>query len=157
MTETESTVVRGAAPTTQAPSMGASLRALRVAQGLSAEDVSARIKFSPRQIMALEEERWDELPTGVSLRGLVRNYARLLGADDAGLVDSVAPKAPVQAVRPADLAGRHAPTPVAVDEGGSGGMSWGWMLAIILVIVAGLGYAFQQGWLPAHWLPAGWL
>ncbi|MET0185381.1 MAG: helix-turn-helix transcriptional regulator, partial [Achromobacter sp.] len=49
--------------------LGGSLRALRQTRGWSLEEVSSRIKFAPRQIDALENERWDELPTGVSLRG----------------------------------------------------------------------------------------
>lgn len=157
MTATESL-----APSAAVPSMGASLRSLRESQGLSPEEVSSRIKFSARQIRALEEERWDDLPTGVSLRGLVRNYARLLGADDVSLVASVAP-APAQTIRPVDDVGARTtrasmPTRVPVSsEDGGGGMSWGWLLILVLFIAAALAYAFWQGWLPQHWLPAGWL
>lgn len=59
-------------------SFGASLRALREARGWGVADVSARLKFGVRQIEALESDRWEELPQGPSLRGLIRNYARLL-------------------------------------------------------------------------------
>ncbi|MBU4612743.1 helix-turn-helix domain-containing protein, partial [Achromobacter sp. GG226] len=62
-------------------SFGASLRALREARGWSVGDVSARLKFLPRQIEAIEADRWEDLPQGPSLRGLVRNYARLLDQD----------------------------------------------------------------------------
>lgn len=58
--------------------LGASIRALREARGWGIADVSARLKFAVRQIEALESDRWEDLPQGPSLRGLVRNYARLL-------------------------------------------------------------------------------
>lgn len=59
-------------------SFGSSLRSLRESRGWSVADVSARLKFGVRQIEALESDRWEELPQGPSLRGLIRNYARLL-------------------------------------------------------------------------------
>ncbi|OYV47749.1 MAG: hypothetical protein B7X10_04125, partial [Burkholderiales bacterium 21-58-4] len=61
--------------------LGSTLKALREAKELSLGDVSARLKYSGRQIEALESEQWDSLPTGVSLRGLVRNYGRFLDAN----------------------------------------------------------------------------
>lgn len=142
-----------AAPTI--PSMGASLKSLRESQGLSLEDVSSRIKFGARQICALEEERWQDLPTGVSLRGLVRNYARLLGADDVALVASIAaqvPASPHQTASPTEPIHRTAPMPATMEERG-GGMSWGWLFILLLFIAAALAYAYWQGWLPDAWLP----
>lgn len=68
---------------------GASLRALREARGWSVGDVSARLKFAPRQIEAIEADRWDDLPQGPSLRGLVRNYARLLDQDPETLMRAI--------------------------------------------------------------------
>lgn len=59
-------------------SFGASLSALREARGWTVADVSARLKFGVRQIEALEADRWEDLPQGLPLRGLIRNYARLL-------------------------------------------------------------------------------
>ena len=66
-------------------------RAARI-KGWSVDEVSSRIKFSARQIEALENEQWADLPSGVSLRGLIRNYARLLGADSQAIVESLDPK-----------------------------------------------------------------
>ena len=72
--------------------IGSALRALRESKGWSVDEVSSRIKFSARQIEALENEQWADLPSGVSLRGLIRNYARLLGADSQAIVESLDPK-----------------------------------------------------------------
>ena len=71
--------------------IGSALRALRESKGWSVDEVSSRIKFSARQIEALENEQWADLPSGVSLRGLIRNYARLLGADSQAIVESLDP------------------------------------------------------------------
>lgn len=136
-------------------SVGAALRDLRVAKGWSLEDVSNRIKFSVRQIDALEREQWDELPTGVSLRGLMRNYARLLGADGTAVVASLDGEA--RAVVSANLgANRNLHSGgLPVDEERSSS-SWGWILVIIALVAVGVGYAFWQGWLPQQWLPTQW-
>ena len=133
-------------------------RAARI-KGWSVDEVSSRIKFSARQIEALENEQWADLPSGVSLRGLIRNYARLLGArtrrpsssrsipgtrhragqaqpgalHSAHSIPSPGPTTSVPRRRPG-LADRH--------RAGAGRRR---------------GYAFWQGWLPQHWLAFDWL
>jgi len=152
-------------PTASVPTTGQALRALREAQGLTPEDVSSRIKFSARQIRALENEDWEALPSGVSLRGLVRSYARMLGADADSLAETVSPQVSAHSMRPdedhahrqgnrAAGAGRVA---MVVSEESAGGISWGWLVALLLFVAAALAYAFSQGWLPEQWLPAAWL
>ncbi len=154
-------------PTTPStiPTTGQALRALREAQGLTPEDVSRRIKFSARQVRALEDEDWQALPTGVSLRGLVRSYARMLGADADSLAETVAPQVTAHSMRPEEDHAGHAAARssgggrvamVVSDESG-GGISWGWLVILLLFVAAALAYAFSQGWLPEQWLPADWL
>jgi cytoskeletal protein RodZ len=128
--------------------VGPALRSLRESQGLTPEAVSCRIKFSPRQILALEQERWDDLPKGVSLRGLVRSYARLVGADEAALAAMIAPHAGVATARLDDAVRRDAYRPV-MTESASNGFAWGWLFVLLLFVAAGLAYAYWQGWLPA--------
>ncbi|SAI57266.1 membrane protein [Bordetella ansorpii] len=158
----ESVPTPAAAPAQAAnvpPTVGGALRALRTARGWSLEDVSTRIKFSPRQLQALEEERWESLPTGVSLRGLIRNYARLLGADGdviAASLDGVAPPAapgrpPVNGVHPRTGAG------LSIEDERAPTSSWGWLIAILAVVAIAVAYAFWQGWLPQEWLSFQWL
>ncbi|MVW72221.1 RodZ family helix-turn-helix domain-containing protein [Bordetella sp. 15P40C-2] len=146
-----------AAKTDGVVSVGESLKTLRAARGLSLEDVSERIKFAPRQIEALEAEQWDKLPKGMSLRGLVRSYARLLETDPAALIASV--ESHVGALSAPGSVHRESRTvPVAVNGSGEdrGGSSWGWTF-IILALLAGLfAYAIWQHWIPADWLPS-WL
>ncbi|WP_447918897.1 helix-turn-helix domain-containing protein [Achromobacter aegrifaciens] len=140
--------------------IGSALRALRQSKGWSLDEVSSRIKFSTKQIEALENEQWANLPTGVSLRGLVRNYARLLGADTQAIVDSLDPKARVTGpvkLSPGALHSAHSIPQSSADDDRSSSTSWGWLIAIVLVLAAGVAYAFWQGWLPQHWLPSDWL
>ncbi|CAB3867654.1 helix-turn-helix domain-containing protein [Achromobacter anxifer] len=147
-------------PAGAAGSVGSALRALRQSKGWSLDEVSSRIKFSTKQIEALENEQWANLPTGVSLRGLVRNYARLLGADSQAIVDSLDPKARVTGpvkLSPGALHSAHSIPQSSADDERSSSTSWGWLIAIVLVLAAGVAYAFWQGWLPQHWLPSDWL
>ncbi|CAM3748892.1 helix-turn-helix domain-containing protein [Bordetella tumulicola] len=156
---TESNSQEQAARVDTSTPVGQALRSLRVAKGWSLDDVSSRIKFSPRQIQALEDEQWDKLPKGVSLRGLVRSYARLLDTDAAAIVSSVESQVGVlSAPGSVHRESRTVPIPVAVS-GRSDSRSaapWGWLWVILALLVALGAYAIWQGWLPADWLP-GWL
>lgn len=87
--------------------VGARLRAAREAAQLSHDDVAQALKFSPRQIAALEADDYASLPGATIVRGFVRNYARLLKLDAAALLqqlDAVLPISPAE-VRPPDNMG----------------------------------------------------
>jgi cytoskeletal protein RodZ len=145
-------------PISTPASLGPTLRSLREARGLSPNEVSSRLKFSSRQLDALETEQWDRLPTGVSLRGFVKNYGRYLEADvDALMVmlenqvgstrSKTVPVSSATSLGPADL-------PI---QGEPVHRPWGWMLIIlILLFVAGF-YAIERGWVPDSWLVFDWL
>jgi len=68
---------------------GACLAEARVAQGLSIEGVAQQLKFSARQIEALEADRYDALPGVAVVRGMVRGYARLVQLDAGPLLDAL--------------------------------------------------------------------
>ena len=140
---------------------GESMRRLRESQGLTTAEVSARLKFSARQIEALEAEEWDKLPKGLPLRGLIRNYGRLLGTDPDALLSALE-QSMGTATAGGELAGRELAAGAAKsvlhpdsDPGVSHG-SWGWMIIILIVLGVAVAYAFGQGWLPQEWLPTGW-
>jgi cytoskeleton protein RodZ len=69
--------------------VGAVLARAREGAGLGQEEVARRLKFAPRQLDALERGEWGRLPGGAAVRGMVRNYARLLGLDADALVARV--------------------------------------------------------------------
>jgi cytoskeleton protein RodZ len=90
-----------AAPDIEVPafSVGAALREARERAGLSVEDVANRLKFAPRQITALEQDDFANLPETAFVRGFVRSYARMLQLDEARLLAAL-PGAPAPAAAP---------------------------------------------------------
>lgn len=139
--------------------IGSMLKALRQAKGLTLADVSSRIKFSVRQLDALENEQWDSLPEGLLLRGMVKNYGRYLEADmDALLLQLESQVSGAGAPKPVpqtlSSANARTDTPLYTERASR---SWGWWLIIFLVLlVAGL-YAINRGWIPDSWLVFDWL
>jgi cytoskeleton protein RodZ len=123
--------------------VGARLRQAREAQGLAIDDVAQQLKFAPRQIESLEQERFDRLPGPTIARGMVRNYARLLRLDPEPLIERMAPQAE-KAPDPKQLAERFR-NQVPFSEGGKrstllyAGFSVG-----ILLLVAALAYEWRQ-------------
>jgi cytoskeleton protein RodZ len=75
--------------TEAAMNVGAELQRAREARGLALSEVAQQLKFAPRQLEALEQDRFDLLPGGTFARGMVRNYARLLKIDPEPLVRSI--------------------------------------------------------------------
>ena len=61
--------------------VGAELARVREERGLALTDVAQQLKFAARQLEALEQERFELLPGGTFVRGMVRAYARLLKID----------------------------------------------------------------------------
>ncbi|HSH72729.1 MAG TPA: RodZ domain-containing protein [Methylophilaceae bacterium] len=63
------------------PRLGEVLREKREELSLSIEDVSNRLRLSPRQIKALENNDFAAFSEAMMTRGFIRNYARLLEID----------------------------------------------------------------------------
>ncbi len=70
---------------------GVLLCAARRAAGLSIADVAAQMRIAPRQVEAIEADRYDQLPGAVFVRGFIRNYARLLKIDPVPLLHALEP------------------------------------------------------------------
>lgn len=54
--------------------LGAKLRECREARGFSLDDLSRATRIVPRQLLALEEDRFRDLPAPVFVRGFIRAY-----------------------------------------------------------------------------------
>ncbi len=67
---------------------GPRLRRARLARGLEIEDVAGVTKVNPTYLRFLEDERFDQLPAVVYVRGFVVAYARLLGLDPSRVAPS---------------------------------------------------------------------
>lgn len=65
---------------------GALLAKRRKEFRLSVEDVSSRLKISPRQIAALESDDFAQLASMATVRGFIRSYCKLLELDPAPLI-----------------------------------------------------------------------
>src|SRR5436305_10340370 len=70
--------------------VGEALASARQSRGLALAEVAQQLKFAQRHLEALEEERFDALPGGTFVRGMVRNYARLLHLDPEPLLERMA-------------------------------------------------------------------
>ncbi|KAA0911757.1 RodZ family helix-turn-helix domain-containing protein [Pusillimonas sp. ANT_WB101] len=142
--------------------VGSTLQGIREAKRISRNEASARVKYSVRQIEALETEQWGRLPGGAALRGFVKNYSRYLGADVDALLIMLDDQAGTEGIRAAttSTAGVQA-APMGPAEmplhGEAVRRPWGWLVIIlVLLFVAGF-YAVERGWVPDSWLVFDWL
>jgi cytoskeleton protein RodZ len=67
-------------------SPGRRLAVARSARGLTVTEIALRLKFTPKQIEALETDRYEALAGPAFVRGMVRAYAKLVGEDADALV-----------------------------------------------------------------------
>lgn len=74
--------------------VGVVLLAARKAKSLTQQDVSNTLRFSIKQIDALEHDDFSVLPDAMITRGFIRNYARLLGLDAEPLLVSYKAQVP---------------------------------------------------------------
>ena len=68
---------------------GASLRSARETAGKSLRELAMILKLGEKQLASLEAGAWDELPGPTFIRGVVRNYARMVGMEEAQVASSL--------------------------------------------------------------------
>lgn len=142
--------------------VGATLRSMRESRRISVNEASQRLKYSVRQIQALEAENWASLPAGVPLRGFVRNYARYLEADvDSVLVlldNQIGPTAPPSVMTAPSVAGSSVAGDAELPNAAEGShRPWGWFFIILAILIIAAFYAVDRGWVPESWLIFDWL
>jgi cytoskeleton protein RodZ len=122
--------------------VGQELAAAREARGLALADVAQQLKFAPRQLEALEQEHFDQLPGATFARGMVRAYARLLKLDPEPLVQRVSGRFEVPDSN--RLAARyHQPVPFSDSARRSTFVYLAVSLGV-LVLVGGVAYEWHQ-------------
>ncbi|UUZ53419.1 helix-turn-helix domain-containing protein [Massilia sp. H-1] len=95
---------------------GKTLAAQREAMGWTVEQVADQLKLAVRQVIALEEGDYANLPGPAVVRGFVRAYAKVVKLDAAPLVAQIALDTPAvndssaSAVRPASFSQVRFPT-----------------------------------------------
>ena len=125
-----------------ATGVGQALAEARSARGLALADVAQQLKFAPRQLEALEQERFDALPGGTFARGMVRSYARLLKLDPEPLVERIAGR--FDAPDADQLAARyHQPVPFSDSARRSTFLYLGRSIGV-LVLVGALAYEWHS-------------
>src|SRR5579862_8807198 len=83
---------------------GEELRTQRLSRGIALEHITAVTKISQRHLVALEQDKFQQLPGGILSKGIVRGYAGAVGLDTRDWTDRFL-KASVQTgvtVEPAD-------------------------------------------------------
>ncbi len=120
-----------------AGSPGARLRQAREAAGLDLVEVAAELNVRPQLVEALEGDDVSAFPAQVYARGLLRNYARLLGLDPESLL-----------LLHAEMAGLDAPpldSVRKVDGAADGERAGQWLpILAIAVLVLLSGYALYR-------------
>jgi cytoskeleton protein RodZ len=122
--------------------VGKELARARAALGFSVADVAQQLKFASRQIEALEQGRFAELPTGTFARGMVRAYARLLKLDAEPLVQRIA----AQTATPdnaAAVASVRRPIPIT-DSARRTNLIYAALSLAMLVVIAGVAFEWQR-------------
>jgi len=135
---------------------GARLRAAREAAGLSLDQVAHQLKLAPRQVKALEDESFGELPGRTFSRGFVRNYARLLHLDAQDLLAHLPDVSQAPALESPTL---HSTATVMGELPSATARKTGlgrWLIPLILIgcIVAAAAYEWYRGGLSNNAEPA---
>jgi cytoskeleton protein RodZ len=136
--------------------VGEILARAREAQGLTLDDVAHQLKFGVRQLEALEQSRFEDLPGSTFARGMVRSYARLLKLDADGLLARVEGKFEVPHTD--QLATRYR-EPVPFSDGSRRStIAYAALSVLILLVVAAVLFGWQQersGSTRMSFVPAG--
>jgi len=122
--------------------VGEVLAKARAALGLSIADVAQQLKFAARQIEAMEQERFEALPSGTFARGMVRSYARLLKLDAEPLVGRMAARVAVPDNAKA-VASTRRPIPIT-DDNRRTNMIYAALSVAILGLIAVVVFEWQR-------------
>jgi len=122
--------------------VGAELARAREAAGLSLEEAARQLRFAPRQLDALERGALDRLPGGAAVRGMVRNYARLLRIDAEPLVAQLAAGAMAQ---DAERLAQRFRQPVPFSDGSRrSNLTYLALSLALLAVVAAVAFEWRQ-------------
>ncbi|MBX9902277.1 MAG: DUF4115 domain-containing protein [Burkholderiaceae bacterium] len=76
------------------PSVGSMLATARTEQNWTLADIAEKLKLSTKQIVALESNQFEALPSMVVVRGFIRSYARFLRLDVDAVLNLLPPEPP---------------------------------------------------------------
>jgi len=153
----EAAPLAGAAPggeAAPAAGFGRALAQARTARGLGLAEVAARLRLHPRQVTALEEERFDALPEAPFVRGFVRNYAKELHLDPGPLLAALERAAPARELKapPASAVTQADARRLSIERGSRSAVIGGGLGLLVVLGVIGW-FAAQRPALPAPEAP----
>jgi len=123
--------------------VGAELKQAREAAGLAIDHVAERLRFAPRQVESLENERFERLPGPTIARGMVRNYARLLDLDPEPLVGRMPPPGDVAPERGRTVARDLQPMP-SPTRGRRSALLYAGSSVALLALIGAVAYQWRQ-------------
>ena len=121
------------------------LRTARETAGMTVDAVAQQLKLAPRQVRAIEDGDFTQLPGRTFVRGFVRNYARLLRIDP----ESVLRALPAGAAAPSLDSPALQPTAPTIGElptnehARPGWTRWAIPLTLVAIIAATAFYEFM--------------
>jgi len=132
-------------------SFGERLRREREMRGISLDEIATATKISARNLRALEDEKFKQLPGGIFNKGFVRAYAKFLGIDEDQMVaEYVAASQDIESAREQKLRNDLSKVEFKRDDDEreislEPKSQWG-TIAIIVLIAAAVfgGYEFYQ-------------
>lgn len=135
-------------PEVVANSPGKRLSEARKSRGLTVSDVAHAIKFSPRQIEAIESDDFEKLAGANFVRGFLRSYAKFLHIDPQPLLEILERQSPQTDVM----------IRVPQDTGAALPQAWKQnthipyllLLALLVTVIAAVFFV----WPPAKFIPA---
>lgn len=137
-------------PTPVYAPLGEALSAARTSKKLSQQDVSNHLRFSVKQVDALENNQFEALPDAMITRGFIRNYARYLGLDAEPLLESYKARVPTKS-----------PSAMSVQSSmyqvmsGKDSQPWlKYILGSILILLLLLAWIFYIDYMPKNSKPA---
>ena len=137
--------------TAQVTGVGAELARARESQGLGLSEVAQQLKFSQRQLEALEGERFNDLPGATIARGMLRNYARLLKLDPDPLLERIAVR--LGTPDSSNIAARFS-QPVPFSDGSRRStLAYLGFSIVVLAVVGAVGWQWHQERSAAQHLP----
>lgn len=139
-----------AAPASGVSGPGATLRAAREAKRLEISHIAAETRIPRRHLEAIEADDFESLPSRAYAIGFTRTYARVLGLDDAAIVDAVRAELADGSMRRTAPSARMEPGDPARLP--SAGLAWA-AAAAVLVLVIGI-FAFYNSYFGAGSGPA---
>jgi cytoskeleton protein RodZ len=120
------------------------LRMAREQAGLSIDTVSQQLKLAPRQVKALEDGNFAELPGRTFVRGFVRNYARLLRLDPEAVVAALPDAEAAPALEGPSIGSTSRPMGELPVAGASRGASWSrWAIPVALIVAVAVAAVYE--------------